>query len=1238
MKKIITLLLSVLAMTTSAWGWGMVNNSGTSGVDSFTVLFHAVDSLGRKLTPMLAGDSVFVISYYPGGSVAKRDSMAYNNARIVSTTDGGVVNYSFADAVANFDGTGENGTYGVKLFVKSQTGAKDHTPFIGGFTLYTGNDFNTIFDYIAEVRDSAVGNWEAHWTSILAGVTLAAGAINSTSIDATGANEIAQANWLNATRELTAIDEDNTTMDLNATTIGTVSMVTALATNSISSDALSNLAGLEIAAQVWTYTGGSGRLLTGLGFDLDSTNFAANTFPTWLFTALFFDSAAGPAAGVSEASIWAFMRDSLVNVDEMKMAFWNTPSDTGFTASSVADILLAGVDATWSTAQRDSVLDALTTVHFREKIYFADTLTYNATAGSYGAIWADASYMGGSGGSIDIPTLLDSLFSRVISDYSNTDSAGMMGYYLVLAGDSSLWASYEGLFGYAQAGSILDTSTWGDWLKLNTGQFDPLTDPVIVGSVVNNAFTNLAFAANCFGTEEFSSSLLQVIANRVLGDSAAVPGQMGRVINDIYYYLADSTNTVRTRMVRPWLHRYVDQMFDTLNLVHVEINNIDGWNPATDPVAGIASVTMLVDSVWGRIFDGPWIIAGSMADSFCAPSYMQGALDANTLAMRVWTIPWDTSAALAGSILDALRDSIDAKVSTAGSSANITDADMAAIADTLIKRGFVTYTSGKDSVLRVAAIYAIANDPDTSAFLVANAGGIGVNWKGTGFQAFLAEATSTANAVEFIGAAGVGFRVYSAAADAVNFTSSGGDGLEIAGTNKDINLNGTGDLYGRLWKIGPNALDSLIKKMNDSDFVRYDRDTTLYGPNYLRLNSFIVRGNNDDSSVFIVENISTDDVAPRASGIYVTAKSAATLYASGINSSVLSLVGGGSGTDGLAIYVNANDASGIYSDGQYGLFLIGGTDGLRAVGTLGYGLAMGGSLADLGLVSSLTASGRFDIGYQSMKDLRDTLWQTPEAYALVAGTMAYEAAQTAATSLTAEALGDYVMNRWANFYVTDTVTGTWPAKVLTTALASGCAGQGNSLLIYNLVDTAQAPDRAVPYTEICFRTLSGEDYAYVTTNSAGQVRISATSGDTLLALGMRPGYLFSKWDTVIVTGLIKTDTLLTMPTVSASRSYVYVQTSDLAANIVKAGVRLVILFESDGAVEDTCNGRVVATREAWVRYPDEYGRMGLELICSECLTGGTYSAKVISGIREYDLGEFTVSCEDVSTRLRVNRE
>ena len=108
MRKLIPLLLLLAAAPTHA---AILNNSGVSAEDTLSITFQARDSLGRPVA-LAAGDSIYIVVYYPGGKECFRDSMAHNNARI-TLSDWEDFNrgeaYTFRDATANLDGAGING-------------------------------------------------------------------------------------------------------------------------------------------------------------------------------------------------------------------------------------------------------------------------------------------------------------------------------------------------------------------------------------------------------------------------------------------------------------------------------------------------------------------------------------------------------------------------------------------------------------------------------------------------------------------------------------------------------------------------------------------------------------------------------------------------------------------------------------------------------------------------------------------------------------------------------------------------------------------------------------------------------------------------------------------------------------------------------------------------------------------------------------------------------------------------
>lgn len=163
MRKLVT-LLALLAAATPARS-AILNNSGTSAQDSLSITFQALDSLGRPVA-MAAGDSVYLLVFYPSGAVCHRDSMAHNNSRITLADwedfDRGET-YTFRAAVSNLDGDGINGDYKYVLTVQDNTAADLETSWHGQFTLYTTTDFSAYLD-----GQFAKSNWsDAQRDSIL---------------------------------------------------------------------------------------------------------------------------------------------------------------------------------------------------------------------------------------------------------------------------------------------------------------------------------------------------------------------------------------------------------------------------------------------------------------------------------------------------------------------------------------------------------------------------------------------------------------------------------------------------------------------------------------------------------------------------------------------------------------------------------------------------------------------------------------------------------------------------------------------------------------------------------------------------------------------------------------------------------------------------------------------------------------------------------------------------------------
>jgi hypothetical protein len=158
-KSLFTITACLLAA--QAWGFGIHNNSGSAGADSISIPFVALDSAGNVVA-MASGDSVYFNVYFPDGSLAYRDSGAYNAAEITSQTVSSYTEYTWRDAIATIDGgTPTEGTYSYLLIIKDLTGAAIATPHRGTFQLYAESDFDISMDYIKDVLDSIQNqdNW-----------------------------------------------------------------------------------------------------------------------------------------------------------------------------------------------------------------------------------------------------------------------------------------------------------------------------------------------------------------------------------------------------------------------------------------------------------------------------------------------------------------------------------------------------------------------------------------------------------------------------------------------------------------------------------------------------------------------------------------------------------------------------------------------------------------------------------------------------------------------------------------------------------------------------------------------------------------------------------------------------------------------------------------------------------------------------------------------------------------------
>lgn len=114
MKKYIKwiLVLAFIVFANQAYGYGIVNNSGTSSEDSLNINVLCLDSLGRPTKC----DSFYVVVFKSGtNAVAFRDSGTIAMAGLDSTIIGGRTAYYYHRATADIDGDGVTGQYAGRL-------------------------------------------------------------------------------------------------------------------------------------------------------------------------------------------------------------------------------------------------------------------------------------------------------------------------------------------------------------------------------------------------------------------------------------------------------------------------------------------------------------------------------------------------------------------------------------------------------------------------------------------------------------------------------------------------------------------------------------------------------------------------------------------------------------------------------------------------------------------------------------------------------------------------------------------------------------------------------------------------------------------------------------------------------------------------------------------------------------------------------------------------------------------
>jgi len=136
MKRYLILIIFISLCAVSARGFGIV--TGGNDRDTLSLPFMVLDSLGNPVD-LADGDSAYIAVFYPGGAIAYRDSMVYNDSRIKTCSwedFDGAGSYVFAEKVSILNGSSPvNGVYSYVITVDDNTGADLVTPSTGYFQL-----------------------------------------------------------------------------------------------------------------------------------------------------------------------------------------------------------------------------------------------------------------------------------------------------------------------------------------------------------------------------------------------------------------------------------------------------------------------------------------------------------------------------------------------------------------------------------------------------------------------------------------------------------------------------------------------------------------------------------------------------------------------------------------------------------------------------------------------------------------------------------------------------------------------------------------------------------------------------------------------------------------------------------------------------------------------------------------------------------------------------------------------
>jgi len=766
---------------------------------------------------------------------------------------------------------------------------------------------------------------------------LAAADFEASSLDGKGdwSTHSAANVWAAAARTLTELDEDNTTIDLNGTevyrlvqfdedftTIDIDGQTIAVATTATNLTNNNDKTGYSLTTAERAAIEDS---VHGNAADYKATGFSThNADAVW---AVGIRALTDKANFALSTTAYNTIKDSVWrNTDDYR---WLTSLDEDTTTIDIDGQTIATVTTATNLSNNNDKTGYTLTVndmqiaagHAADSVWNADTASHNGTANSFGILFdASVSSAGGSAtiSDADMGAIIDSLMRRIVADTITGSWAGRVLSEAASGGagisDDAMGDIIDSLMRRVVADTI--SGSWvGRVLSYAAGAstFDVATDSTLpdiskmiasglLAAIEDTVHANAAdYKATGFSTH--AAADVWSVATRALTDKAGFglsTAERAAIEDSVHANAADykadvsglSTFDPTTDSTLPDISSLVDNGFCSViedsihaNAADYKATGFSTFAAATDSVIVDVSAASVEDGLLAKQADSIQAVALKINADNTSGSFDAADFEANVwlathfhsnvgeeFAAATWAEDLSTYSTqyTAGSIV---YDSIDAKVSSAGATATIADADMAAIVDSIMRRAAsdTVTASWTAAVIRksdsaASGATATIADADMGAIidsLMRRAAGDTISGSWVGLMLSLADAGSTFDP----SVTGDSLDINDAVADAL--ATWGKSGFSLTSTEweevwRNIDTNNVDSSDIGVWIGNAASGSATISDADKKDIAQYVKDTAtaypsiFYGPTATGGGLYSV-------TVYAVDTSGTDAVVPAVS-------------------------------------------------------------------------------------------------------------------------------------------------------------------------------------------------------------------------------------------------------------------------------------------------------------------------------------------------------------------------------------